>query len=924
MRTLGAPQDDTLDSLVSKGRLQVIEIPTLGELLNPAAGPCPWTTEYRQDLEDTFVVLHTSGSTGNPKVVNITHGLYATLDVHQRLATNGQRLNVLEWADRELFTTLPPFHAAGLNLFGWSVFQGTTLVLGPADRPPSVSTVERALDLGLGDVCVTNPSILEDLVQDKCALSKISHWSSVSFGGGPLSRAAGNALWEKTRVHNLLGSTETNTLPEFVPTSKGEWPYHNYHPSLGIEFRHRHEDLRELVIVRHDRWREHQAIFWTFPELNEYPTKDLYEQHHSKPNLWAYRGRIDDIIVLSNGEKFNPTEAESMIANDPNVKSAMIVGNNHAQSALLVELFDPSTKKDRLEEWRESIINRVQQANKTLPDHAQIHASHIRILPSSYQFLRSAKGELRRAPTVELLKSEIADLYECADATTTNGYGSALDNLDFTDTSTLTTSLSSLLSDDVYLGKRIDLIANIFQCGFDSLKVMKLLRNIKTSMASQDVRPTLPLTPKTIYQNPSPMELANALLRLSDRSSEDDRQATKDDSMNQLLSLYSKKIGSWVQPSKRRHTVLLTGSTGSFGSYILDRLIENERVESIICLNRVGGHASRQAGVHEARGLMTDFSKVRFLETDLSKDQLGLDEVSYWDLALRSTLIVHNAWPVDFNLSLSSFEPQLAGCLHLLKLASEAPHLENLSFMSSVGVASGWSKRRPGQVPEAKIEDLGLAEGMGYSQSKLLSELLLAYGCDTLDVPVTVCRIGQIAGPVLSPKGMWSPKEWFPSIMLSCEYLGKVPADLGALDRIDWIPVDVLADALTEALLSSSSSAGAKKTAYMHFVNPKTTSWTDLVHTVSSRMSSDQTLEIVPFSDWLDSLASASETSAEVDVIPAIKLLDFLREVAHSTVKSPSFSTRNTQAMSPTLNKLSPVTVQWVEQWHKQWSGSLE
>jgi thioester reductase-like protein len=147
------------------------------------------------------------------------------------------------------------------------------------------------------------------------------------------------------------------------------------------------------------------------------------------------------------------------------------------------------------------------------------------------------------------------------------------------------------------------------------------------------------------------------------------------------------------------------------------------------------------------------------MEADLAEDRLGLKEGAYQELTSRTTHIIHNAWPVDFNLSLSSFEPQLAGCLHLLTLATMMPYLRNLSFVSSIGIASDWTKKRSTEVPESKIEDLSVAGDMGYSQSKLLAELIFAHGCDNLKVPVSICRVGQIAGPVLSPKGMWSPKE---------------------------------------------------------------------------------------------------------------------------------------------------------------------
>lgn len=918
LRPREVPLNDTLEPLVSEQNLTVLDIPTLDELLVPSINPSPWNLEYSQDLAEPFVVLHTSGSTGPPKVVNVTHGHYATLDFHQYLATGSQRLNVREWANRELFITLPPFHAAGLNFFGWSVFHGTILILGPTDQPPSVNTVELALDLRLAKAGVVAPSILEELVRDRETISKIARWSSVSFGGGPLSHSAGDALWKWTKVHNLLGSTEMNTLPEFVPASRDEWSYHNFHPSLGIVFQQRQDKLHELVIVRHRRWRTEQAIFWTFPHLDEYCSKDLYEQHPDKPNLWAYRGRLDDIIVLSNGEKFSPVEAESIVTGHPDVKSAMMLGNNQAQSALLVELFNPGMDDDHLEACRRSILDRIEQANRTLPQHAQIHESHIKILPSSMSFLRSPKGEVRRLPTVAALHSEISNLYASVDTAAARGRGC---DLKFKDMSTLVSNLTDLLSEPLYLGRLVDPDTNIFDCGFDSLKATRMLRHIKNGMVTQGLQPPSKLTSRTIYQNPSCSSLATALLTSMKRNTKPGTDTGNECEMSRLLDSFAREVESLAIAAPPLQTVILTGSTGSLGSYILDRLVRSDRVEQVICLNRVGSGAKLQTTSHDSRGLIKDFSKVSFVEADLAEDRLGLKEGTYQELTSRTTHIIHNAWPVDFNLSLSFFEPQLAGCLHLLTLATKMPYLRNLSFVSSIGIASDWTKKRSTEVPESKIEDLSVAGDMGYSQSKLLAELIFAHGCDNLKVPVSICRVGQIAGPVLSPKGMWSPKEWFPSILLTCKHLGKIPMDLGALDCMDWIPVDMLADALTEALLLNTSPERTGKASYMHFVNPKKAYWSNMAHAISSKLGPDRNFEVVTFTDWLDSLAQASERLAEINDIPAIKLIDFLRGIAHDSRKRSSFSTNFTERLSPTLGKMLPVSIEWMELWLDQWKA---
>lgn len=902
--------------LISEHNLTVIEIPTLEELLLPTVDPLPWNINYSRELSEPFVVLHTSGSTGPPKAVSLTHGLYATLDFHQHLATRSQRLNVSEWANQELFITLPPFHAAGLNFFGWSVFQGTILILGPADQPPSVTTVELALDLNLAKAGVVAPSILEEFVGDDHAVTKIARWSSVSFGGGPLSHAAGDVLWEQTRVYNLLGSTEMNTLPELVPTCRDEWPYHKFHPSLGIVFRQHQDNLYELVIVRHRRWRTEQAIFWTFPQLDEYCSKDLFEQHPEKPDLWAYRGRLDDIVVLSNGEKFCPAEAESIVTGHQDVKSAMMLGNKQTQSALLVELFKPRMKDEQLEACQRSILARVRQANKVLPQHAQIDNSHVRILPSSKSFLRSAKGEVRRAPTAAALESEISDLYASADTISARGRGS---ELNFKDTSSLVSCLTDLLAEPLYLGRNVDPGTNIFQCGFDSLKATRILRHIKTSMASQGLQLLSPLTSRTIYQNPSCSSLAIALLGSTNRHPKSDADAGNECEMGRLLNSFSREIETMANSPPYLQIVVLTGSTGSLGSYILDRLVRSKRVKQVFCLNRASNGAERQAASHSSRGLTSDFTKVSFMETDLAKDQLGLKEGAYHELTSRTTHIIHNAWPVDFNLSLSSFEPQLAGCLQLLAMATKTPTLQDMAFISSVGIASDWAKRQSNGVPEAKIEDLSMAGDMGYAQSKLLAELIFAHGCDNLNIPVSICRVGQISGPVLSSKGIWSPVEWFPSIIRSCKHLGKIPNSLGALNCMDWIPVDLLATALSESLLPGSSPRRTGQTRYMHFVNPKKAYWSDMAHALSTKLDPDRKLEVVAFTDWLDSLAQASEKSIVIDDTPAIKLIDFLREIAHHSLERPSFSTISTEGFSPTLSRMLPVSMEWMELWLNQW-----
>jgi len=68
-------------------------------------------------------------------------------------------------------------------------------------------------------------------------------------------------------------------------------------------------------------------------------------------------------------------------------------------------------------------------------------------------------------------------------------------------------------------------------------------------------------------------------------------------------------------------------------------------------------------------------------------------------------------------------------------------------------------------VPETAIEDPSIPEHQGYSESKWIAEGLLNAAAKRSGVSSTICRVGQIAGPVeKGVKGVWNPQEWLPSV----------------------------------------------------------------------------------------------------------------------------------------------------------------
>lgn len=95
-------------------------------------------------------------------------------------------------------------------------------------------------------------------------------------------------------------------------------------------------------------------------------------------------------------------------------------------------------------------------------------------------------------------------------------------------------------------------------------------------------------------------------------------------------------------------TVILTGSTGSLGSYLLDSLARQEHVAKIYCLNRAeDGGLAKQKLASLDRGLdiaaWGGDSRVEFLHVDLAEPLFGLAPHKYREL-LRETTHIIRKW----------------------------------------------------------------------------------------------------------------------------------------------------------------------------------------------------------------------------------------------------------------------------------------
>ncbi|KAK8064619.1 nonribosomal peptide synthetase [Apiospora phragmitis] len=930
--------------LDARDDMEAIKVSSLDELIDEKQVPhYPFDKTFEEAEWEPMCVLHTSGSTGLPKPIVVRQGMFALADAWKEAPELDGKKTI--WSElvsgcKRHFTAMPLFHAAGLYIAFWfSVYYGVPIALGSADRPLSADLVVESLKNVDANTTLLPPAILEDMSMNDEAMKELAKFHGVGIGGGlgDLNQEAGDRLVEAgVRLFNIIATTECSIFPLYWVDNPKLWHWCVFNPNMcGIEWRKQQgdEEVYELFYVRKDKdpAAHIQCYFYTFPEENEVSTKDLFTPHPTLPHHWLYRGRSDDIIVFSNGEKLNPVTIEGIVEvrDHPQVKGVVVVGAMRFQPALIIEPITQPKNDEERQALLDSAWAKVEQANKQSVAHGRIDRDYIMIANPDKPFPRAGKGTVQRAATVKLYNDEINQLYNKAnDASDANA-----PKLDVSSEDALAASIAEMFQSQIGAAK-IELDADFFSAGIDSMQVIKASRLLRAGLAvalSHEIDDTAVAT-RVVYNNPSPRMLARHIMQnvmavdgadgASHKAVDPGEQHRRDiktlyDKYTQTLP--KKAAAKRPEASETDQTVLLTGSTGMLGSYMLDIMAQSPRVRKIICLNRSDdGGAGKQVPAMRERGLDTSYGgKAEFLKMDASQPNFGLSKELYARLLQETDRVVLNAWPVNFNMPVASFEPHIRGVRHWADFAAAAEKRVAVVFISSVGTVDGWHEK--GTIPEERFEDMSLAHG-GYGASKMVASLVLEDASKAGDFPTAVVRVAQVGGPERDA-GVWNRHEWLPSIVASSLYLRALPSDLGgSVDRVDWAPVERIANLILEVDGITQHVDPDTISGYYHGSNPSTTTWATLSRAVLDFYGPERLPETVKFSEWIRRLeGTQNEGTTNLARNPGVKLLDAYRGMARGGVASTVLGTTRTVGQSPTMRQSEAVTPGLMKQWCKHW-----
>ncbi|RCI06324.1 hypothetical protein CU098_001493, partial [Rhizopus stolonifer] len=625
-----------------------------------------------------------------------------------------------------------------------------------------------------------------------------------------------------------------------------------------------------------------------------YDTNDLFKEDPNNPGYYIYLCRRDDTLVLENGEKTNPLPMEAVIRESNLVKQVAIFGQGRQCTAALIELDTEHALNYSPDEIIAGVHEAIKRANVECPSHSRVLPQMVKILPFSKSLPSTDKCTVKRKVAHDMFKDEIEKLYRnFLEGPSRNADKSNSDTSTWTLEQTeefLLTSAAEVL--DLDKSQLNDCSQSLFDLGLNSLTSIQLRNKIAERFDN--------VPQNFLFQNPSISLMREALL--NDKEQDMSEQTEKRYQQTQDLTMtYIKRakadfsVARNEYDEKKEKVILLTGATGSLGSFMLRDLLKDTSVKKVYCCIRGKKEQLRQRllDAFKSRSLdisLLDTDRVEVLPMKFSEPFLGFGQEIYDQLRNEVTIVQHCAWLLDFNMPVDHYVKEcIEPFYNLLKFAYHQVNPMHVHFISSVSASAAVGD----EVAEEPLPlDAHVCMPMGYAQSKFIVEKLFDYLTTEKNFPCYIERVGQVCGD--SVNGVWNITEQYPMMFVGG---GSIMKKMPKLDNVvDWISVDYAAATIVDIMLRTAHACTQENQYIYHIVNPHLISWNDVLQAMKA---SGMKFDIVEPVEWIQTLSKDQSN-------PCYRLMSFYEANFTSFFKMPVWKTEKTSALAPTIND-SPV-----------------
>jgi len=424
------------------------------------------TRHVARDPHALATIVYTSGTTGRPKGVMLSH--------HNIVTNAAASCSVLTAGHDDLFLSFLPLSHTFERTCGYylSIMTGSTTaysrgipVLGEdlqSVRPTLLISVPRIYERVYGRI--------RDALNAGSPLKKKLFLAAVEVGYARFEHAQGRGPWkpsfllwpvlnalvakkilarlggrvrgaisggaalpsEISRVFIGLGLTVLQGfgMTECSPVAAANRPDDNLPASVGTALPHVQLKIGEnnALMIKGPNV---MLGYWANPEattailgpdgwLNSGDTARIDEKGHV-----FITGRLKEIIVLSNGEKLPPVDIEAAIARDPLFEQVMLLGEGKPYLSMMTVLngdqwmklcvekgFDASPASTNLKPVEEALRARITAQMKAFPGYAQVRRVTATLEPWTVENgLLTPTMKLKRAKVMEKFNAEIDGMY---------------------------------------------------------------------------------------------------------------------------------------------------------------------------------------------------------------------------------------------------------------------------------------------------------------------------------------------------------------------------------------------------------------------------------------------------------------------------------------------------------------------------------
>ncbi|MDD2466555.1 MAG: amino acid adenylation domain-containing protein [Desulfobulbus sp.] len=719
------------------------------DFIDPLAEAVAATTALPPVAPNTLAyIIHTSGSTGQPKGVMIEHANVVRLALASA--------DAFELSDDSISSLIASmnFDASVVEIFPCLLGGHTLAVIPEADRKDPIALHRTLTKIGVTHA-LFSPVVLQNLPREE-----IPSLRMLGFGGDVLDERTADWWSRRTRLLSLYGPTEITVmsshgqvLPDANPRIIGK-PLAGYRMYLLNRFKQPvplgavgeicigGDNLARGYLNRDDLTIERFVIdpFDPSPYALMYLTGDL--GRFLPDGTIEFFGRNDAQIKLR-GFRIELGEIEASIGTFPGLKHVVCAAKGEGENRYLAAYYLADQELDD-EALR-------QHASQFLPDY-MVPSFFVRLdaLPAGpsgkidRKALPTVAGKISANPPHDGLERQIADIWE-----------------------------------QILRYRGIGRDDSFFHVGGNSLLAVRMQAEVYKQLG-------ISFTMAEFYG-------ASTIEALAAGKSVNHIQQAISDARAELVIANPAPAPAEVAELRQ---VLLTGARGFLGSFLLNEL--TRRCETVYCLLRcrdeADGLESLRKQAKEA-GITPDFDRVRILPGDLAEPGLGLSDDIHQRLAEQIDAIVHcGAFVHHLHNYATMKAANVDATIELLKLAL-AKRRKTFCFVSTLSVATaieGATRADEAILPNPPVVD------NGYLLTKWVGEQLVAQCARHYGLPTVIARAGNITGCSANGFSNYANNHFW-LFNQGCLQLGSYP-DIA--NTVEMTPVDLLARAIAGLALT--------------------------------------------------------------------------------------------------------------------------